>query len=69
MINRDWGRTYFLTNDNYQLIQFSGFVSSADLTPQYKFSPQTSAPYGLSTSTAPGLSARWISQLGFRINF
>jgi hypothetical protein len=69
MINRDWGRTYFLTNDNYQLIQFSGFVSTTDLTPQYKFSPQTGAPYGLSTSTAPGQSARWISQLGFRINF
>jgi hypothetical protein len=69
LLNRDWGRTFFLTNDNYRLIQFTGFVSATDLTPQYRFSPQTGKPYGLSTSTAPGLSARWISQLGFRINF
>ncbi len=69
MINRRWGKTYFLTNDNYSLIQFAGYISATDLTPQYKFTPQTSTPYGLSTSTAPGLSARWISQLGLRINF
>jgi hypothetical protein len=69
LVNRNWGRTYFLSNDNYRLIQFTGFVSETDLTPQFRFSPQTGKPYGLSTSTAPGLSARWISQLGFRINF
>lgn len=69
MLNRKWGRTYFLSNDAYRLIQFAGFVSASNLTPQYRFSPQTSTPYGLSTSTSPGLSARWISQLGFRINF
>jgi outer membrane receptor for ferrienterochelin and colicin len=69
MISNKWGRTFFLSNDNYRLIQFAGFVSSTDLTPQYRFSPQTGTPYGLSTSTSPGISARWISQLGFRINF
>ncbi len=70
MLNRKWGKTYFLSNDNYSLIQFAGFVSATDLTPQYKFSPQNSpTPYGLNTSTAPGLSARWISQIGLRLNF
>jgi hypothetical protein len=69
LLNRNWGRTYFLSNDNYRLIQFTGFVSATDLTPQYTFSPQAGKPYGLNTSTAPGSSARWISQLGFRINF
>jgi hypothetical protein len=69
MLNREWGKTYFLTNDNYSLIQFTGFVSATDLTPQYRFNPQSGKPYNLSTSTQPGLSARWISQLGFRINF
>ncbi|MEO6454604.1 MAG: TonB-dependent receptor [Ginsengibacter sp.] len=69
MISRKWGRTFFLANDNYRLIQFAGFVSATDLTPQYRFSPQTTTPYGLSTSTAPGISARWISQLGLRVNF
>jgi hypothetical protein len=69
MLNRDWGKTYFLTNDNYSLIQFTGFVSATNLTPQFRFNPQPGTPYNVSTSTQPGLSARWISQLGFRINF
>lgn len=70
LLNRKWGKTYFLSNDNYSLIQFAGFASTTDLTPQYKFTPQNSStPYGLSTSTAPGLSARWISQIGLRLNF
>ncbi len=69
MLDRDWGKTYFLTNDNYSLIQFTGYVSATNLTPQYRFNPQSGKPYNLSTSTQPGLSARWISQLGFRVNF
>jgi hypothetical protein len=69
MLNHNWGQTYFLSNDQYALIRFNSFVSATNLTPQYQFSPQTGKPWGLSTSTAPGLSARWISQLGVRINF
>lgn len=69
MLNRKWGKTYFLGFDSYRLIQFAGFVSATNLTPQYRFSPQTGTPYGLSTSTSPSLSARWISQLGLRLNF
>jgi hypothetical protein len=69
MLNRNWGQTYFLNFDQYSLIRFDGFVSATDLTPTFKFSPQTGKPWGLSTSAAPGLSARWISQLGIRINF
>jgi hypothetical protein len=69
MLNHDWGQTYFLSNDQYALIRFAGFVSATNLTPQYQFAPQTGKPWGLSTSTAPGLSARWISQLGVRLNF
>lgn len=69
LLNRKWGETYFLGNDAYRLIQFAGFVSATDLTPQYRFTPQTSTPFSLSSSTAPGISARWISQLGVRVNF
>jgi len=69
LLNRRWGQTYFLANDNYSLIQFTGFASNTDLTPQYRFNPQTGKPWNLSTSTAPGLSARWISQIGLRVNF
>jgi outer membrane receptor for ferrienterochelin and colicin len=69
MLSRNWGQTYFMTNDSYRLIQFAGFVSASNLTPQYRFNPQTGTPWNVSTSTQPGLSARWISQLGLRVNF
>lgn len=71
MLNRDWGRTYFLTNDNYSLVRFNGFVSATNLTPKYSFDPtnNTRTPYSISTSTVPGLSSRWTSQLGIRFNF
>jgi hypothetical protein len=69
MLNRNWGRTYFLNFDQYSLIQFAGYKSATDLTPQYRFSPQKGDPWGLSTSSIPGLSARWISQIGLRVNF
>ncbi|MES1221628.1 MAG: hypothetical protein ABUT20_39375 [Bacteroidota bacterium] len=69
MLNRNWGQTYFLNFDQYALISFAGYKSATDLTPQFRFSPQTGKPWGLSTSAAPGLSARWLSQFGVRILF
>jgi hypothetical protein len=70
MLNKDWGRTWFLSNDNYPLIQFTpGYVSSSNLTPQYKFTPFAGKPWGVSTTLNPGYTARWISQLGARITF
>mgnify|MGYP000542404029 CR=1 FL=1 len=69
LLNRDWGRTWFLSNDNYPLLTFVSFVSSTNLTPQYRFNPVNGTPYGVSTSTEPRNSARWVSQLGLRINF
>jgi hypothetical protein len=32
MLNHNWGRTYFLANDQYALIRFTGFTSASDLT-------------------------------------
>ena len=74
MINRDWGKQYFLSNDSYQIIRFRGYQSitpgaTGYMVPQYSFRAQTSTPYGLSTSTIPSYAARWISQLGVRFNF
>lgn len=69
MLNQDWGRTWFLSNDQFPLIQFSGYKSATDLTPTYRYSPVNGTPWGVSTSTEPRLSARWVSQLSFRINF
>lgn len=69
MLNRDWGRQWFLSFDQFQLVQFAGYKSASDLTPQYRYSPVNGTPYGVSTSTEPRLSARWISQLTFRVTF
>jgi hypothetical protein len=69
MINRNWGRIWFLANDSYPLITFSGYSNAGNLTPEYQFRPVNGKPYTLQTSTLPGSSARWISQLGMKIFF
>ncbi len=70
MLNRDWGRQYFLSFDQFALIQFGGYRSGTTI-PTYKFTPiaDNGTPYGISTSTIPSYAARWISQLGVRFNF
>lgn len=68
MLNRDWGKQYFMLNDNFAILQFDSFASSTDLTPRYKFTPlDDRTPWTLSTGVFN--SARWSSQLGFRLNF
>ena len=69
MLSKKWGQTYFLSNDNYSLIQFAGYVSATNLTPQFRFNPQNGKPWNLSNSNSPGLSARYLSQVGVRIIF
>ena len=68
MVNKNWGRTYFMNNDNFPLIRFAGFANTTTLIPQYQFTPFAGKAYSLQTSIAPGNSARWISQLGLKIN-
>jgi hypothetical protein len=69
MLNRRWGRTYFMSNDNFQLMQFAGYVSATNFTPQYRFNPNITNPFTVSTTTNAAYAARWISQLGLRFNF
>lgn len=69
LLNRKWGRTYFIRNDNFQLIQFAGYVSATNFTPQYRFTPTITTPFTVSTTTNAAYAARWISQLGLRFNF
>lgn len=71
-LNRTWGRTYFLSNDNFAPIVFAGYVSSTNLTPQYRFNPTTldpKSPSFYSTTSIPSFSPRWTSQIGLRLNF
>ena len=68
MLNRDWGRTYFLNFDNYALIRYQG--TSGSTTPSYSFAPvRSNTPWGISSSVQPTFSARWTGQLGLRFKF
>jgi hypothetical protein len=68
MLNRVWGRTYFLGNDQFGLVRYASATNS--VIPTYSFNPVTNnTPWGISSSTAPSYSARWVSQLGLRFKF
>ncbi len=68
MLNRNWGRTYFMSNDQTSIIKYQGATGS--LVPSYSFAPvRDNTPWGISSSTTPSYSARWVSQLGLRFKF
>ena len=69
MVNRDWGKQYFQSNDQFGLIAFAGYVSATNLTPQYRFNPTITTPYNFNNSATPGYANRWVSQIGLRFNF
>jgi hypothetical protein len=69
LLNRDWGRSYFASFDQYPLINFAGYVSNANLTPQYRFNPTIKNLWNYNTSASPAYANRWISQIGLRFNF
>ncbi|HET9746931.1 MAG TPA: hypothetical protein VFP97_14540 [Chitinophagaceae bacterium] len=69
MLNKRWGRIYFLSGDNFSLIRFAGFSNTTTLNPVYQFNPINGKPWSVHSSTAPGNSARWISQVGLKISY
>lgn len=69
LLNRDWGKQYFASNDQFGLITFAQYTSATNLTPQYRFNPTITTPYNFNNSATPGYANRWVSQLGLRFNF
>ncbi|MEO7264196.1 MAG: carboxypeptidase regulatory-like domain-containing protein [Ferruginibacter sp.] len=67
-LNRDWGRQYVVANDNYSLLNFS-YTTSTNLTPRYTFNPNTALAPTVYQRFNPSYTARWLSQLEFRIKF
>jgi hypothetical protein len=67
-ISRSAGKQYFATNDQSIILDFTGYVSAANLTPQYRFTPLAS---GRAYNISDGVfnSSRWTSQLGIRLSF
>ncbi len=76
MINPKWGRQYFVTNDQFALINFRGFASTNPaaanyLLPTYSFTPLagTGKPWGVGDGLLPTASSRWVSQISLRYAF
>ncbi len=68
MLSRNAGRQYFVANDQSIILDFTGYVSATNLTPQYRFAPPTNGkPYNVSDGVFN--SSRWTSQLGVRFSF
>lgn len=68
-LNRDWGHNYFTSFNTFGLINFVGYKSATDLTPQYKFNPTITKPWNFNSTATPAYANRWISQVGVRFNF
>lgn len=70
LVNKKWGRQYFVNNDNFPLVTFEGFKNAAggDYTPLMSFKKPTGTPWGLNDGSTGNIS-RWSSQLGIRYIF
>ncbi|MEI9808690.1 MAG: hypothetical protein WDO16_12975 [Bacteroidota bacterium] len=67
-LNRGWGRQFVVNNDNYSLLNFS-YTSATNLTPRYTFNPTTPTAPTVYQRFNPSYTARWLSQLEFRVRF
>ena len=67
LLNRDWGRQYFASFDQINILSFESYVSATDLTPRYKFTPRSGSKFDVSDGVFN--TSRWTSQLGIRLNF
>ncbi len=71
LINKDWGRFYFLSNDNYQLLTVTG-VNATTGVPSYQFNPTVTSAKDNAYSIQDFSnfnSSRWTGQLGLKYFF
>lgn len=69
-INKDWGRRYFVGNDNFELLTFQGFAMDSNgnptTVPTFSFN-DPGDPWDIVTSGVN--SGRWAAQFGLRYSF
>ncbi|MGI9543837.1 MAG: TonB-dependent receptor, partial [Cyclobacteriaceae bacterium] len=69
-INKNWGRRYFVGDDNFELLTFEGFALDTSgeetLQPTFSFN-DPGDPYDILTSGIN--SGRWAAQFGVRYSF
>jgi hypothetical protein len=68
-LNKNWGKRYFTSNDQVQLIQQIGFGTGANAnTPTFNFDPRVAN--NINQADDVGLnSSRWQMQTGVRYTF
>ncbi len=64
MLNKDWGRQYFNTNDNFRLIEYVNL--GPDNIPNFRFAKPATK---LNIDDSGLISSRWQAQLGIRYSF
>jgi len=65
LINKDWGRRWYVGNDAFRLIDFEGMADDGT-TPTFEFS----TPKNTWSADDSGLrSSRWMAQIGLRYSF
>lgn len=66
-----WGLKKVIPNDQLALVEFAGFRSDWDLTPQFRFDPAKLVMPGWVTaySAEPAYSSAWTTEFSFRITF
>jgi hypothetical protein len=66
-LNKDWGKRYFATFDQVQLIDHVGFLAD-NTTPTFRYNPSVETSYN-QVDDAGLNSSRWQAQLGVRYTF
>ena len=71
LLNRRFGKSYFVPSNRYRLIDFLGFVNPNQLIPMYQFNPINliDRPWQAQISQNPHFSSNWTVQIGCKINF
>ena len=64
MLNRDWGRQYFTTNENFRLIEYVSLGD--DNIPNFRFQKPTTVE---NIDDSGLISSRWQAQIGVRYSF
>jgi hypothetical protein len=64
LLNADWGRRFFVTNDVYNLIEYKGMANG---NPTYTFRKPNNTVWNIDETGI--ISSIWQAQLGLRLNF
>ncbi|MCB2379706.1 carboxypeptidase regulatory-like domain-containing protein [Hymenobacter sp. BT635] len=68
LLNKDWGRDYFVSNQNYGLLRYQGLEGGSTGRPQFSYGTGTSATPKEAYQVSQ-ITSRWQAQFGVRYLF